>query len=821
MTCIKCGKEIMDGSVFCRYCGAPQADDSGSDDETVLLPGGRPGKASEGEKTPDEAKLAAASVSKKKNLLPFLIGGIAAVVVLAVLIFAVSAVAVYNSPEKKYDRQLSLAERYLDDLDYEKAIAAYKAAIEIDPINPEAYKALAELYLAMDDSVSAQETVKAGINASGDVGLSAMLTEITSGQNTANVTNETVPEEPQISEGNVTVKVMAANETGAICSAEVKLTGAAGEFSGETDSDGKVSFSDLEYGEYTVKCDAEGFHKREMTVNVSGTDVSSVVALVPDVVGDDAYVLLTWNGEHDLDLCAFNTEMKEYVNIGHPIDSAGNVFLYADHGADMPYEVIYLHNASAEIAKTLYVADAGNARKGSSSQMEADGVTILVYDSNGLIYESTADTSESAPLWCPCYYYAGTVYDQQDYIYDTTGEEYAWISFDEKDAVAADAGDPAGSTAQDDSWKTAYKNFLESGATPVELFGGGLEGYTFSECKYSLIYIDSDDIPEICVTTPQAYLNWSVLTYQSGQVYSWGWNKGVTYVPRSGKFVASGGMMGHEDYTCYRISTSGIIPWKEGYVNYVDDNLNDLEYGKEECGWDGREIIGRDNFLTAMKADCGDGIELDYDAGISYSELMALLSTSDRSAEAVPGADGKWKQAYRKFVDEKTTDVQGYTYYRHDEETYFALVYLDDDDVPELLYSSSKDFGYGICTYSNGKVTEMGIDSVDTIHVLPETGYCYIESAAHFSGGETVYKLEKGVFKEICREYHYVDVGEDEYYVNGLETTESEYDSVHSRIPTYDRAMIFGSPYSELNRMYFSDGISVMTYVELTEALSK
>ena len=146
---------------------------------------------------------------------------------------------------------------------------------------------------------------------------------------------------------------------------------------------------------------------------------------------------------------------------------------------------------------------------------------------------------------------------------------------------------------------------------------------------------------------------------------------------------------------------------------------------------------------------------------------------------------------------------------------------LDDDDVPELLYSSSKDFGYGICTYSNGKVTEMGIDSVDTIHVLPETGYCYIESAAHFSGGETVYKLEKGVFKEICREYHYVDVGEDEYYVNGLETTESEYDSVHSRIPTYDRAMIFGSPYSELNRMYFSDGISVMTYVELTEALSK
>ena len=85
-----------------------------------------------------------------------------------------------------------------------------------------------------------------------------------------------------------------------------------------------------------------------MTVNVSGSDVAPVVALVPDVTGDDAYVLLTWNGDRDLDLCAFNSDMKEYINIGHPVDSEGNVFLYADHGADQPYEVIYIHNASAE-----------------------------------------------------------------------------------------------------------------------------------------------------------------------------------------------------------------------------------------------------------------------------------------------------------------------------------------------------------------------------------------------------------------------------------------------------------------------------------------
>ena len=137
---------------------------------------------------------------------------------------------------------MSLAERYLDELDYEKAIAAYKAAIEIDPNNPEAYKALAELYLAMDDSFSAQNTVQAGINASGDAGLSAMLTEITAGQNASGTSDGTVPAESQVTTGNITVKVMAANETGAINGAEVKLSGAAGEFSCETGDDGKVSF---------------------------------------------------------------------------------------------------------------------------------------------------------------------------------------------------------------------------------------------------------------------------------------------------------------------------------------------------------------------------------------------------------------------------------------------------------------------------------------------------------------------------------------------------------------------------------------------------
>ena len=628
MNCISCGKEIGDNEAFCRYCGASQAVANGGNEETVLLNVNKTGKTSDEEKKSAETVTTSQSsstdaVAKKKNLIPLLIGCIAAVAVLAVLIFTLSAVAIYNSPEKKYDRQLSLAERFLDELDYEKAIAAYKAAIEIDPNNPEAYKMLAELYLAMDDRDSAMETVRAGIDASGDEVLSAMLTEISAGMNATDETNGNATEDPQLSSGNVTIKVVAANETGAISGAEVKITGEAGEFTGESDSDGKVIFDGLDYGEYTVKCDADGFHKREMTVNVSGSDVAPVVALVPDVAGNDAYVLLTWNGDRDLDLCAFNSDMKEYINIGHPVDSEGNVFLYADHGADQPYEAIYIHNASAEIAKTIYVADAANARNGSSSQMEADGVTVRVYDSTGLIYESTADSSESAPLWCPCYYYAGTVYDQQDYIYDTTGEQYAWISFDEKDAYTAEAEIPANETVKDERWKQAYLDIL---------YGCGRDGDNDgNETTASIVYIDGDDVPELAVVTGGAAAT------SFGGVYSYIDGK-VVEVCSPNCYVIPGEGLIHEilaDTTYPWREESWIVKWEKGrskelwrgsIVPLEEDIEADEEYEYIYTS-NGKSVTEEEYYRDQEKYfDHNKSVDLEFGYGMSYDEAIRFLS---------------------------------------------------------------------------------------------------------------------------------------------------------------------------------------------------
>ncbi|MCR5598057.1 MAG: hypothetical protein K6G19_07780, partial [Lachnospiraceae bacterium] len=367
------------------------------------------------------------------------------------------------------------------------------------------------------------------------------------------------------------------------------------------------------YGEYTVRCDADGYHGREVTVNVSGADLNPVIALVPEVTGDDAYVLLTWNGEHDLDLCAFNTELKEYVNIGHPIDSAGNVFLYADHGADMPYEVIYIHDADAEAARTFYVAEAENAREGEPSQMEADGVTVSVYDKTGLIYTSTADSSQTAALWCPCYYYAGVVYDQPDYINDASGEQYAWISFDEKDAYTADAEEPVTEAVKDDGWKQAYLEILNQEIEYAQQYTSMYPGYSVpnDRMEASLIFLNNDDIPEFVINNVNAPVDQAMYSYIDGKAVNIGWGDFFDVILGTGIYYELTGI-------------------DEGYADVSEWDGHERKIFYSTCLWDmdnDMEIISDEELDRQVSKYFDKSKSVNAMSGaLSFEEMYALLS---------------------------------------------------------------------------------------------------------------------------------------------------------------------------------------------------
>ena len=77
-------------------------------------------------------------MEKKSLKIKIIIVAVAAVILAAII----GIIAFSNSPAQKLKKQLDLGQKYLNELYYEQAVAAFVAAIEIDPQNEEAKKFL-------------------------------------------------------------------------------------------------------------------------------------------------------------------------------------------------------------------------------------------------------------------------------------------------------------------------------------------------------------------------------------------------------------------------------------------------------------------------------------------------------------------------------------------------------------------------------------------------------------------------------------------------------------------------------------------------------
>lgn len=217
MFCIKCGKEILQGAKFCKFCGQPvperllrlnadgdkasireeRTDDKAVDDGTTeivndngateivvnspILTGKRdrvekstndsnseiPGKNTDPKKDlkyMDHTIEDSHTVEKKTNggrsSVKFTILSISIVLALAAIFFIIFI----NSPSQRIKRQLKLGDKYLSELKYEDAIKAYELAISIDPMNVEAYLGLTDVYMKQGDYDKAKATIERGIS---------------------------------------------------------------------------------------------------------------------------------------------------------------------------------------------------------------------------------------------------------------------------------------------------------------------------------------------------------------------------------------------------------------------------------------------------------------------------------------------------------------------------------------------------------------------------------------------------------------------------------------------------------------------------------
>ena len=104
-------------------------------------------------------------------------------VIMAVIILVLGTTGIgiayaHNNVNSRLEQQLALGDSYLENLDYERAIAAYEEALEIDDKCVEAYLGIAAAYCGLEDYEKAIAMLELGIEKTDSEELKARLEEI-------------------------------------------------------------------------------------------------------------------------------------------------------------------------------------------------------------------------------------------------------------------------------------------------------------------------------------------------------------------------------------------------------------------------------------------------------------------------------------------------------------------------------------------------------------------------------------------------------------------------------------------------------------------
>lgn len=164
MICKKCGGNNPDDANFCLFCGTGLGEKHSSlqeDGRNTLPPVPSEQYASNQVYRPEtEGK----PPKKRKGLV--ITGILVAVVLVAGAVIGV--IFGWNAYQgNRFHEQLSLGEKYLNEMNYEEAVIALQAAVEIDPKNPEPYLLLADAYIAQEKYTEAQDILNQGYEATG------------------------------------------------------------------------------------------------------------------------------------------------------------------------------------------------------------------------------------------------------------------------------------------------------------------------------------------------------------------------------------------------------------------------------------------------------------------------------------------------------------------------------------------------------------------------------------------------------------------------------------------------------------------------------
>ena len=196
MYCPECGRYNEEKARFCRYCGARLAEYTGEPNGNTWQ-GQQNWQQNTEQQNAEQSVPAPAGHSKKKGKKIWITA--AAVLILA----AAAAAAVFlwilpQQKEKNYKAHVEAGDRYLEDMDYEKAEDSYLAAIEIEPKEPEPYLKLADIYETQNEPGKAVDILERGAENTESPEIQEKYSLYTYVQNVL------IPEEGQAEEGEYT-----------------------------------------------------------------------------------------------------------------------------------------------------------------------------------------------------------------------------------------------------------------------------------------------------------------------------------------------------------------------------------------------------------------------------------------------------------------------------------------------------------------------------------------------------------------------------------------------------------------------------------------
>ena len=282
----------------------------------------------------------------------------------------------------------------------------------------------------------------------------------------------------------------------------------------------------------------------------------------------------------------------------------------------------------------------------------------------------------------------------------------------EEDALKLIDKEPDSDEDSDESWKKAYLDYLDE--NPPESMD--YEGAELTP-KLTLAYIDDDDVPELCISwmLDGPFFERVILLTADG-------DEARKLMDRDDVVLCSSTRNG---LFCLHMAGDGAKEEFYSIGRYILMPVLETDFDNGSGAWvigdkseyfsiNGEETT-KESFLDARrKTDSGYAVTL-WDSehwtglglGCRLEKMKEILngSTSDSN---------EWRRAYRKYLGDECHFMnreQNHPDSVANFDSRFALCYIDDDDVPELvIYMGEKVSPSIILTFRNGILDVLGLD---------------------------------------------------------------------------------------------------------------